>query len=184
MLTECSAQFVLCPDNLFGSLDHWNQKENTVSRILEDYLDEHGVTYVTLHHAAAYSAHELAATLHVADQELAKTVVVKADGVPVMVVLPANHRIDFHLLKEELKAKTVEMVAEDELSDFLPDCELGAMPPFGNLFGLPVYVARPLTADEEIVFNDGTFATAIRMGYRDFARLVQPTVVDVTASEA
>ena len=150
-----------------------------MSRTLEAYLDEHGVKYVTLRHSAAYSAHELAAMLHVADRELAKTVIVKADGEPVMVVLPANRRIDFHLLKAELKAKAVELAAEDELIDLLPDCELGAMPPFGNLFGIPVYVARPLTADEEIVFNDGTFATAVRMSYGDFARLVQPTVVDV-----
>jgi Ala-tRNA(Pro) deacylase len=154
-----------------------------MSRTLEAYLDEHHVKYITLRHSAAYSAHELAAMLHVADRELAKTVIVKADDEPVMVVLPANCRIDFHLLKEELRAKTVQMASEDELSDILPDCELGAMPPFGNLFGLPVYVARPLTADEELVFNDGTFATAIRMSYHDFDRLVQPQVIDIVADE-
>lgn len=154
-----------------------------MSRTLEAYLDEQGVKYITLRHSAAYSAHELAAMLHVADRELAKTVIVKVDGEPVMIVLPANRRIDFHLLKDELGAKTVDMASEDEISDLLPDCELGAMPPFGNLFGLPVYVARPLTADEEIVFNDGTFATAIRMGYDDFDRLVQPQVVDIVTDE-
>jgi Ala-tRNA(Pro) deacylase len=152
-----------------------------MSHTLEAYLDDQGVKYITLRHSAAYSAHELAAMLHVADRELAKTVIVKVDGEPAMIVLPANRRIDFHLLQEELGAKTVTMASEDEINDMLPDCEVGAMPPFGNLFGLPVYVARPLTADEEIVFNDGTFATAIRMRYQDFDRLVQPKVVDIVA---
>jgi len=152
-----------------------------MSRTLEAYLDEQGIKYVTLRHSAAYSAHELAAKLHVADRELAKTVVVKADGEPAMVVLPANHRINFRLLQTELGDKKVEMAVETEFADLFPDCEVGAMPPFGNLFGLPVYVARPLTTDEEIVFNDGTFATAIRMSYSDFERLVRPTVVDVIA---
>jgi Ala-tRNA(Pro) deacylase len=154
-----------------------------MSRTLEAYLDEQGVKYITLRHSPAYSAHELAAMLHVADRELAKTVIVKADGEPAMVVLPANRRIDFHLLKEELRAHTVEMVSEDELSDMFPNCEVGAMPPFGNLVGLPVYVARPLTMDETIVFNDGTFATAVRMSYRDFERLVHPKVVDIVLDE-
>ena len=160
-----------------------NFKENTMSVALEAYLDEQGVKYITMRHSAAYSAHELAVMLHVADRELAKTVLVKADGEPAMVVLPANHRIDFHLLKEELRANTVTMASEDEIGDILPDCEVGAMPPFGNLFGLPVYVARPLTADEEIVFNDGTLTTAIRMSYRDFDRLAHPNVIDIIADE-
>jgi Ala-tRNA(Pro) deacylase len=97
-----------------------------------------------------------------------------------MVVLPASQRLNFRRLRQALGDKRVELAAEWEFANLFPNCELGAMPPFGNLFGLPVYVAKPLTADEEIVFNDGTFATALRMRYADYARLVRPIVVDVT----
>ncbi len=147
---------------------------------LEAYLDEQGLKYVTLRHSAAYTTQELAATLHIAGRELAKTVIVKADGEPAMVVLPASQRIDFQRLSKALGGKPVALAAEWEFAALFPNCELGAMPPFGNLFGLPVYVAQPLTEDDEIVFNDGSFATAIRMRYADYARLVQPTIVEVT----
>jgi Ala-tRNA(Pro) deacylase len=147
---------------------------------LEAYLDEQGLKYVTLRHSAAYTTQELAATLHIAGRELAKTVIVKADGEPAMVVLPASQRIDFQRLSKALGGKPVALAAEWEFAVLFPNCELGAMPPFGNLFGLPVYVAQSLTEDDEIVFNDGSFATAIRMRYADYARLVQPTIVEVT----
>jgi Ala-tRNA(Pro) deacylase len=147
---------------------------------LEAYLDEQGLKYVTLRPSAAYTTQELAATLHIAGRELAKTVIVKADGEPAMVVLPASQRIDFQRLSKALGGKPVALAAEWEFAVLFPNCELGAMPPFGNLFGLPVYVAQSLTEDDEIVFNDGSFATAIRMRYADYARLVQPTIVEVT----
>jgi Ala-tRNA(Pro) deacylase len=147
---------------------------------LEEYLDAQGVKYITLRHSAAYTAQELAAMLHVVGRELAKTVMVKVDGQAAMVVLPASHRIDFQRLSAALGGKTVELAAEWEFAHLFPNCELGAMPPFGNLFGLPVYVTQPLTEDEDIVFNDGSFALAVKMRYTDYARLVQPTIVEVT----
>ena len=118
--------------------------------------------------------------LHVVGRELAKTVIVKIDGQAAMVVLPASHRIDFQRLSAALGGQTVELAAEWEFAHLFPNCELGAMPPFGNLFGLPVYVAHPLTEDEEIVFNDGSFALAVKMRYSDYARLAQPTIVEGT----
>jgi Ala-tRNA(Pro) deacylase len=147
---------------------------------LQEYLDQEGVKYWTLRHSAAYTAQELAAMLHVAGKELAKTVIVKVDGQFAMVVLPASHRIDFRRVSEALGGKDVQLAAESEFADLFPTCELGAMPPFGNLFELPVYVAQPLTEDKEIVFNGGSFATALRMRYADYARLVNPTVADVS----
>jgi Ala-tRNA(Pro) deacylase len=146
---------------------------------LQKYLDAEGVRYTTLRHSAAYTAQELAAMLHVAGKELAKTVIVKVDGRFAMVVLPASHRIDFQRLSAELGGKELELAAEWEFADLFPTCELGAMPPFGNLYDLPVFVAQPLTEDEEIVFNGGAFDAALRMRYADYARLVQPTVVNV-----
>jgi Ala-tRNA(Pro) deacylase len=151
-----------------------------VTSTLEEYLDAQAVKYITLRHSAAYTAQELAAMLHIAGRELAKTVIIKVDGQVAMVVLPASHRLNFQRLRQALGDKQVELAAEWEFADLFPNCELGAMPPFGNLFGLPVYVAKPLTEDEEIVFNDGTFATALRVHYADYARLVQPIVVNVT----
>lgn len=151
-----------------------------LTRRLEDYLDAQGVKYVTSCHSTAYSAQELAAMLHVAGRELAKTVIIKVDEGFAMVVLPASRRINFSRLREALKGKQVELAAEWEFADLFPDCELGAMPPFGPLFHLPVYVDHTLTEDEEIVFNDGSFATAVRMAYKDFARLVQPMIIDVS----
>ena len=150
---------------------------------LEAYLDEQNVKYVTMHHSAAYTAQELAALLHVAGRELAKTVIIKIDGRCAMVVLPASRRISFPRLRDMLAGKDVELATEADFVDLFPPCDLGAMPPFGNLFDVPVYVDQTLTEDEEIVFNDGTFSTAVRMPYSDFARLVQPTVINVSYQE-
>ena len=147
---------------------------------LEEYLDEQAVKYVTLRHSAAYTAQELAAKLHVTGRELAKTVIIKVDASCAMVVLPASRRINFPRLRETLAGQEVALATERDFVDLFSPCELGAMPPFGNLFDLPVYVDRSLTEDEEIVFNDGSFSTAVRMPYSDFERLVQPTVIDVS----
>jgi Ala-tRNA(Pro) deacylase len=143
---------------------------------LKSYLDQHGIRYTTIIHSRAYTAQELAQIMHVPGRELAKTVVIKVDGKPGLAVLPASHHIDFTKLKHALGANEVEKVDEREFEGYFPDCELGAMPPFGNLFDLPVFVSRDLRDDEEIVFNAGTHMDAIRMLYSDFERLVQPVV--------
>jgi Ala-tRNA(Pro) deacylase len=118
--------------------------------------------------------------MHVSGKEIAKVVIVKIDGQFAMAVVPAPHKIDLERLREASGAKRVELASEKEFQNLFPDCEVGAMPPFGNLYGLPLYVARPLAEDEEIVFNAGSHTEAIRMRYADFARLANPTVSDYT----
>lgn len=146
----------------------------SVAARLKSFLDEKGIKYTLLTHSPAYTAQESAATLHVPGKELAKSVVVKCDGKLALAVLPASYRVNAKLLAEAAGAKKVELAGENEFSTTFPDCELGAMPPFGNLYGLPVYVDEVLAQDEEIVFNAGTHRDAVRMRYQDFAQLVTP----------
>jgi len=144
---------------------------------LTSFLDEQKVKYVKVSHSPAYTAQEIAAIAHIAGRELAKTVIVKLDGEMAMAVLPASFRVDFKLLKKTAKAKKAELAGEEEFRDRFPECELGAMPPFGNLYDMKVYVAESLTADDEIVFNAGSHTELVRMSYKDFERLVKPTVL-------
>lgn len=144
---------------------------------LKDYLDQNQVPYVVITHSPAYTAQGVAASAHVKGKELAKTVVVKLDGELAMAVLPAPFRVDLQKLRDVIGCHRVELASEKEFESVFPGCEVGAMPPFGNLFGLPVFVARRLTEDEEIAFNAGTHRELIRMSYPDFERLVQPKVV-------
>lgn len=148
----------------------------SISKKLKDFLDAHGIKYTIITHPTAYTAQEIAAAMHVHGKELAKSVILKADGKFIMAVLPATQQIAFNLLREALGAKEVELATETEFQDLFPDCEIGAMPPFGNLYNVPVYVASLLTQDEEIIFNAGSHTEAIKMSYKDFERLVKPTV--------
>ena len=143
-------------------------------RTLKAFLDEHGIKYVTLSHSPAYTAQEIAALAHIPGKEMAKTVMVKLDGVMAMAVLPASYHVDFDLLKEATGAAEVELATEVEFKDLFPECELGAMPPFGNLYGMNVFMASSLTEDEEIAFNAGSHTELIRMAFPDYVRLVQP----------
>jgi len=142
------------------------------------YLDVQGVKYTKIEHSPAYTAAEIAAVAHVPGKELAKTVMVKIDGTISMVVLPSSHHIGLEALRHELKARKVQLATEGEFKDLFPECELGAMPPFGNLWDVPVYVASLLREDREIVFNAGTHRQLIRLAYADFERLVKPKVLE------
>jgi len=146
-------------------------------RIL-DYLDSQKVSYECVPHSQAFAAQEVAQTLHVSGKRFAKPVVLDADGRLQMAVLPASHRLDLHRLKAELDVKHLEIVAESDLEKFCPDCEVGAFPPFGNLYGMDVWVDRSLGRSEEIMFNAGSHTEAIRMKYSDYAKLVMPQVGD------
>jgi len=147
---------------------------------LKDFLDTNNVKYVILSHSKAYTAHEIAASAHIPAKELAKIVMVKVDGKMVMTVLPSSHRIDLVQLKDALKAKTVELATENEFKDMFPGCSLGAMPPFGNLYGVDVLVAQRLTEDKEIAFNAGTHTELIKLAYKDFEKLVKPKLLKFT----
>jgi len=146
---------------------------------LREYLEGEKVPYTVLPHEETYTAPELAEALHVSGKEFAKVVVVKVDNRFVMVVLPANWKVDLRKLREVFRTSHVRLATEEEFQGLFPDCDLGAMPPFGNLYGLEVYVDRSLTADEEIVFQAGTHCDAVRLRYEDFAALVRPAVVEV-----
>ncbi|NNM05052.1 MAG: YbaK/EbsC family protein [Gemmatimonadetes bacterium] len=144
---------------------------------LQEYLEERRVRYVSIKHSPAFTAQELAAAAHIPGKEVAKTVVVKLDGEMAMVVLPAPEMVRMNHLREETGADTVELASEDEFKGRFPDCEVGAMPPFGNLYDMRTLVEESLTEDEEIAFNAGTHTELIRMSYRDFAEMVQPEVL-------
>ncbi|GIK99996.1 MAG: deacylase [Alphaproteobacteria bacterium] len=146
------------------------------------FLDSRGVKYVTIRHSPAFTAAEVAASAHVAGRDFAKTVMVWIGGHLAMVVLPASRRIVLHDLRELLESPEARLATEAEFRDDFPDCELGAMPPFGNLYGLPVYVAASLAAEKEIAFNAGTHTEIIKMAFADFEQLVKPTVLEFITS--
>ncbi|MHC4415707.1 MAG: aminoacyl-tRNA deacylase [Planctomycetota bacterium] len=145
---------------------------------LKQFLDKNKVKYMAISHSPTYTAQEIAASAHVPGKELAKTVIVKVNGQMAMAVLPATHKVDFSRLKKALGAKSVELATEKEFADSFPECEPGAMPPFGNLYDMDVYVADTLGEDEEIAFNAGSHTELIRLAYQDFARLVNPKVLE------
>lgn len=147
------------------------------SEKLKEYLDTHKVRYEEIKHPVKYSAQQAAAAAHISGKELAKTVIVKIQGKLAMAVLPASCRVDFALLREIVGSEDVELAREHEFKDLFPDCDVGAMPPFGNLYGLDVYVAEKLTVDEEIAFKACTHSELIKMAYKDYAGLVKPIVI-------
>ena len=144
---------------------------------IKDFLDKNHIKYVSLKHSPAYTAQEIAAKSHVSGKEMAKTVIVKINQEPAMAVLPASYKVDFEALSDVTGSDNVTLAGEEEFKNMFPDCEVGAMPPFGNLYDLDVYVAETLSEDEEIVFNAGTHSELIRMTYKDFERLVKPKVL-------
>lgn len=148
----------------------------SISRTLKEYLDREHVHYEVLSHPEAFRAVAIAQTLHTPEKEMAKVVIVKVDDQFVMTVLPASSQVDFHRLKDVFMTNHVRLATEEEFKDLFPECELGAMPPFGTLYGIPVFVDHLLTEDETIVFQAGTHSEAIRMRYMDFAALVFPVV--------
>jgi Ala-tRNA(Pro) deacylase len=146
-------------------------------RKLKQLLDDRHVKYVSVRHSPAYTAQEVAASAHISGYEIAKTVMVKVDGKMAMAVLPAPLHVDLHHLSELIGADHVDLASESDFKALFPECEPGAMPPFGSLYGMETYVAARLTEDEYIAFNAGTHTELIRMRYRDFERLVDPRVL-------
>ncbi|QGY47403.1 deacylase [Maribellus comscasis] len=143
---------------------------------LKAFLDEKDIKYVVIKHSSAFTAQEIAASTHVSGKEFAKTVMIKIDGKMAMAVLPASFQVDFNLLQEIFGTRKVSLASEAEFKYFFPDCELGAMPPFGNLYDLGVYVSETMAEDKMIAFNAGTHTEMIKLEYKDFERLVQPRV--------
>ena len=155
----------------------------SVAPKLKEYLDTNDVKYDVLIHPLAYTAQDTAAAAHVPGKELAKSVVVFADGRFVLAILPAPLKIELREFKDILNASDVRLAHESEFNSLFPGCDRGAMPPFGNLFGIDIYVDESLTRDDEIVFNACTHVDAIRMKYKDFERLADPRVAVFAAGE-
>src|SRR5438132_1079890 len=149
-------------------------------RKLKEFLDREKVKYVSIVHSTAYTAQEVAASAHITGKELAKTVIIELDGKMAMAVLPANRKIVLQDLREVTGSDEVKFASEDEFKEKFQDCETGAMPPFGNLYGMEVYAAASLADNDEIAFNAGSHTEVIKMAYKDFERLVQPKVVSFT----
>ncbi len=147
----------------------------TMPARLKSFLDQNQIRYTLMSHSPAYTAQAAAATMHIRGKEVAKSVVVRSGEEMVLAVLPASHHINLKKL-EAILGKPARLATEQEFSNLFPDCELGGMPPFGQLYNLPVYADESLTADEEIVFNAGTHHDAIRMALTDFMRLAKPRV--------
>ena len=147
------------------------------TQIIKDYLDQNKIKYVTIKHSKAYTAQEIAASAHIDGRKIAKTVVLKVDGNLIFTILPATYKVDFDLLRETLGTENIRLANEQEFKDKCPGCEVGAMPPFGNLFNIETYVAATLVEEEEIAFNAGSHTELIRMDYTDFERLVQPKIL-------
>ncbi|HOX58607.1 MAG TPA: YbaK/EbsC family protein [Candidatus Paceibacterota bacterium] len=149
-------------------------------KTLKQFLNDEKIKYVCIIHSTAYTAQEVAASAHIPGKELAKTVIVQLDGETAMAVLPANRKVVLQDLREVTGADQVKLVPEDEFKKRFPDCEIGAMPPFGNLYGMEVFVAAALAANAEIAFNAGSHTEVIKLAYSDFERLVHPKVVSFT----
>ena len=147
---------------------------------LKDFLDRNRIKYVTLTHSPAYTAQGIAQSAHISGKEMAKTVIVKIGSDLAMVVLPANQKVDVEALRHVTGADRVSVAEERDFERAFPGCELGAMPPFGNLWDVPVFVEETLAENEQIVFNAGTHTELIRLDFRDFEALVKPTIASLT----
>lgn len=144
---------------------------------LKEFLDSHQVKYVSMTHSPAFTSQEIAASAHISGKHLAKTVIIKANGKLAMVVIPANDQVNFTKLKEASGSSAVDLASESDFKDKFAGCEVGAMPPFGNLYDMPVYVSSQLSKQDQIMFNAGSHSELMQLAYRDFERLVKPKVV-------
>jgi Ala-tRNA(Pro) deacylase len=147
-----------------------------ILRRLKELLDEAKISYEIYNHPLAYTAQEIAAQQHFSGKEMAKVVMLEVDHRLIMGVVPGSRKLDLNTVKTSLGAKEVRLATEDEFVSRFPECEIGAMPPFGNLFGLPVVADPALEKDEYIYFNAGNHVQTVRITYRDFVQLVRPQI--------
>jgi Ala-tRNA(Pro) deacylase len=158
---------------------HQTEANMPILTKLKEVLDKAKIPYEIYNHPQAFTAQETAASQHLPGQEMAKVVMLKVDGSLVMAVVPASTMVSYGKVRASLRVKEVALATEDEFVSKFPECEIGAMPPFGNLFGLPVYVDPALEKDEMIFFNAGNHLQTVRLKYSDFAKLVRPNVVSL-----
>lgn len=151
-----------------------------VLKKLKKMLDDSKISYELYNHPTAFTAQEIAAAQHIPGKEMAKVVMLDVDGSMIMAVIPASRKISFEKVRTALGAKQVDLAPEDKFAEKFPNCEIGAMPPFGNLFGLPVFVDPILEEDESIYFNAGNHQQTVRLAYKSFKALAKPRVVSLT----
>lgn len=145
---------------------------------LKEFLDNHKVKYVLLSHSPAFTAQEIAAAAHISGKQLAKTVMIKSNDQLAMVVIPANSKLNFAKLTA-ITGAAADLASESEFKDKFLGCEVGAMPPFGNLYDVPVFISDQLSKQDDIIFNAGSHSELIQLSYADFIHLVKPKVVDL-----
>lgn len=148
-----------------------------IPRQLIEYLDSQGVGYQCCRHSPVYTAQGVAHAQHISGKKVAKVVIVSAGGRKLMAVVPACHRVDLEKL-ENLLGSSVRLASEGEFQNYFPDCELGAMPPFGHLYNLDVWVDAALKNQPDIIFKAGTHLDTIQMSFKDFEKLVRPKLGD------
>lgn len=146
-------------------------------KLLKEFLDNNHVKYMSIDHSPSYTAQEIAAVAHISGKQLAKTVILKLGGRFVMVVIPATEHVNFSELKDFTGSKDVDLAKEAEFKSRFPECEVGAMPPFGNLYDMPVYVSNHLMEQDQIAFNAGSHSELLKMSFKDFERLVKPQII-------
>ena len=147
---------------------------------IKKYLDNNSIEYEQIHHTPTYTAEQLAHKLQIPLKYVAKCVIVKSNNKYSLVVIPGDRKVNTEYLKSVMSENEVDIASESEFISLFPDCETGAMSPFGNLYKLPVYVGLSLLSDEDIVFNAGTHEDAIKMKYDDFDKLVHPKVAFIS----
>lgn len=150
------------------------EEREMLSWTIQEYLVRHNVPYEQMVHPRAITARQTAHAAHISESKVVKTVVLSIEGRMVMAVLHANEKIDLARLRESLGVQNARLCTEREFKDRFPDCEVGAMPPFGDLYRMPVIASRSVRADDEITMNAGTHEDLITMKYADFERLVHP----------
>ena len=147
------------------------------SKMLKDFLDNNEIKYVSILHSLAFTAVDIAKSAHIPSKEMAKTVIIKNDDKLAMAVVPANYKVKLNILQQALDSDKIELASEQEFTSRFPDCEVGAMPPFGNLYDMDVYVAESLTEDDKITFNAGSHSEVIQMDYKDYENIVKPQFI-------
>lgn len=147
------------------------------SRLLKEFLDENDIKYISIMHSMAFTATDIAKSAHIPSRELAKTVIINVDNELAMAVIPANYKLNLNILKETLDTQNIQLAKEPDFTPRFNDCEVGAMPPFGCLYDMNVYVAESLSEDDKIAFNAGSHLEVIQMDYKDYENLVKPRFI-------
>ncbi len=147
------------------------------STLLKEYLDENDIKYVSIMHSMAFTAVDIAKSAHIPSRELAKTVILEVNSEMAMAVVPANYKVNLDIIKDALDTHDVRLADESKFTPRFNDCEVGAMPPFGCLYDMDVYVAESLSEDDKIAFNAGSHLEVIQMDYKDYENLVKPRFI-------